>query len=410
MKNTNTRLFESELCVGCGLCESITKGGVKLDMQKNGFLKPIVHKPISGVDYSLIKKTCPAESIHKDKSIRAPQFDPFWGDYYSCYIGSSQSDEIESKASSGGVISTILIYLLENKLVDFAIHIGPNPDRPLENIVKLSKNSNEVLENADSRYAPSSPLKNIYQLIEDGKKYVFVGKPCDVAALRQLSFLDDFIKKHIKYYLSFFCFGIPSINQTHKLINQLGVSDFNNIKKLQYRKIGWPGSFNILMKNDQNYSINYKDYMHFLFSDLNLRCKICPDGLGESADLTCGDAWNEFDENGYPSFENARGSNIIISKTNTGNELLEKLIIDGVLRIENKVQDLRSLDIIQPGQLGKKKYYIYRIFAFILSGRKIPKIDKYIYNEIHKVVKIDLKSKLYQVYGTWMRLNRKIKQ
>jgi len=404
--NILKKIVKNEVCVGCGLCQAICQEKIEMKYSEAGYLRPIIKENISKKEKFLLTKCCPALTIHKDNSLRTVKNDPFWGDYGSVKIGTSTSDEIETKASSGGVISSILIYLIKNRIVDYAIHIGANPDNPFDNIIKISKSAIEVIENADSRYAPSAPLKNITQLIEPNKKYVFVGKPCDVAALRQLSFYSPIISTQIKYYLSFFCFGIPSINQTKKLVNQFGIHE-KDVFKLYYRKAGWPGSFQIITKDRKLFSTPYTDYMHFLFSDIQMRCKICPDGLGESADITCGDAWNDFDEKGYPSFKNERGLNIIISKTKSGEELLTNLILDKIIRIDKEVNDLRSIDKIQPGQLGKKKFHKYRIFAFLFSGKKTPIFDKYIYSGINKIAKVNIKSALYQIYGTWMRLHRK---
>jgi coenzyme F420 hydrogenase subunit beta len=403
MRDKTMSLFESNLCIGCGLCESITNGKIKMASKPDGFIKPSIKSPVGNDEFRLIQSCCPAEVIHKDDSLRANSTDPFWGDYFQCHIGSSSSDEIEKKASSGGVVSTTLIYLLKNKIIDYVIHIGPDESNPLLNKVKLSSNANEVLYNADSRYAPSSPLENILQLIEPHKKYAFVGKPCDVASLRRLSDFNLQVKNGVLYYLSFFCFGVPSLNQTQKLINQLGAE--KKIQSLFYRKEGWPGSFSIKTESGEQYSIPYKDYMHFLFSDLHIRCKICPDGLGESADITCGDAWNEFDEKGYPSFKNSRGSSIIFSKTKNGDELLTQMINSGEIKIDNKVSDLRTIDKVQPGQFGKKKFHKFRIWAFRLSFKKTPLFDKYIYKDIHTLEKVDLKTALYQIWGTWKRIN-----
>lgn len=399
-------LFKNQLCVGCGLCESVTNGKVKMTLDPDGFLRPKKTQKVPADEYKSIKQCCPATIIHKDKSLRTPHTDSFWGDYFQCYIGSSSSDAIEKEASSGGIISTILIFLLKNKIIDYVIHIGPDPENPLLNIVKLSSNSKEVLENADSRYAPSAALANILQIIENGKYYAFVGKPCDVSALRSYSKFNQTVANQIKYYFSFFCFGVPSLNQTKKLTAQLGIQE-EQVQSIVYRKNGWPGSFNVIAKDGTCKSILYKDYMHFLFSDIHIRCKICPEGLGESADISSGDGWSEFDEKGYPSFKNARGRSIIFSKTHVGDKLLSKIINAGHISIEEQVEDLRSLDKIQPGQFGKKKYHKYRILAFKISGKKTPKIDSYIYKNIHVLEKVNLRTKLSQLIGTWKRINLK---
>ncbi len=399
-------IFDNELCIGCGLCESITEKKVVLQLNPDGFLSPQIINDVSKKELKLVEDCCPAYIIHKDKSLRASNTDPFWGDYYQCFIGSAKADNIEEQASSGGIISATLIYLLENKIIDYAIHIGTDANNPLQHKVKLSSTAKEVIENADSRYAPSMPLQNILQVLKKDKHYAFVGKPCDVAALRRLSKFNDLVKNQIKYYLSFFCFGVPSLNQTKKLIKQLGVRN-DEIKSIDYRKEGWPGSFVIQTHDGKQYSKPYKDYMNFLFSDIYLRCKICPEGLGESADITSGDGWSDFDEKGYPTFQNERGKSIVFSKTEKGNELLNRIIESESIVIHKKVTDLREIDKVQPGQFGKKKFHVYRIWAFRLSLKKFTKFDKYIYRDIHKLEKVGLRKAISQTYGTWKRINLK---
>ena len=58
-----------------------------------------------------------------------------------------------------------------------------------------------------SRYSISSPLANIKELIKDGEKYAFIGKPCDVLALRNYSKINSDMDKAIIFYLSFFLRG-----------------------------------------------------------------------------------------------------------------------------------------------------------------------------------------------------------
>ena len=401
--NILNRIVKNDLCAGCGLCQTICGKKVVMEYNNKGHFRPFTNYGISKEEELLLKKCCPALIIHKDKSLRTLNCDPFWGDYFSCYIGSSKSEEIVNNASSGGVISSILIYLIENKLVDYAIHIGADSNNPFNNVIKISSTAKDVMENANSRYAPTAPLINIIDMIESNKKYVFVGKPCDVAALRQFSFYNEKIAFHVKYYISFFCFGVPSINQTKKLVSNFGVKE-EDVETLYYRKDGWPGSFKITTKNGEEFKIPYSEYMHFLFSDIQMRCKICPEGIGESADITCGDGWNEFDVSGYPSFKNSRGKSIIITKTDIGNNLISEIIQNNFLNIHSEINNLREIDKVQPGQLGKKKYFKYRIAAYQLLLRKYPMFDKYIYQDITKISKADFKSKIVQLKGTMFRL------
>lgn len=53
-------------------------------------------------------------------------------------------------------------------------------------------------------YGISVPLKDILQIVQSDKKYAFVGKPCDVMALRRYLNKNEKLTKNIIYLLSFF--------------------------------------------------------------------------------------------------------------------------------------------------------------------------------------------------------------
>ena len=70
--------------------------------------------------------------------------------------------------------------------------------------------------------------------------------------------------------------------------------------------------------------------------DIQYRCKICPDAIGELADVSCPDGWVM--ENGKPVHKEAPGQNVFVARTEgmiDGEETIPRLIgegrVDGVL-------------------------------------------------------------------------------
>ena len=53
-------LFKNQLCVGCGLCESVTNGKVKMTLDPDGFLRPKKTQKVPADEYKSIKQCCPA--------------------------------------------------------------------------------------------------------------------------------------------------------------------------------------------------------------------------------------------------------------------------------------------------------------------------------------------------------------
>ena len=59
------------------------------------------------------------------------------------------------------------------------------------------------------------------------------------------------------------------------------------------------------------------------------RCHICPDGMGQLADITSGDAWNKYTGEGQ-----SPGLSHVILRTGRGRRILEKAVAAGFLQLE----------------------------------------------------------------------------
>ena len=121
----------------------------------------------------------------------------------------------------------------------------------------------------------------------------------------------------------------PSTEATIDLMYQQGV-DQENVKALCYRGEGWPGRFTITDRSGVDKKLlTYGDSWHFLQKYRPFRCKLCPDGLGELADISCGDAWHRFsEENENP------GLSLVLTRTKNGQDVLDRAKKAGYLSLE----------------------------------------------------------------------------
>jgi coenzyme F420 hydrogenase subunit beta len=374
-----SKILNNNLCAGCGLCQSIYGvDKISVELDSLGFYRPIIKQNLDKNEEALFAKVCPAVVVKKSKTT-SPKKDIIWGEMFSCFVGSSSDEEIRSEASSGGGISSILVYLLESKKVSAILHIGASKEVPYLNEVKVSTNRSEVIENANSRYSPSAPLKDILNNLKEYDSYAFVGKPCDIAALRQYSNSNDEVQKKVKYYISFFCAGVPSQNATLDIIDSMDLN-IENIKSLSYRKEGWPGFFKITDKSNRIYKLSYSmTWMKLLGPRVQFRCKVCADGIGHLADIVCADGWEDFDRNGFPTFKNAPGKSLIISRTEIGEKLLQEVLDQKNLTHYRDITNFRELDQMQPGQYTKKIYFLPRRLGLLLKNRNTPSFNHEFY-------------------------------
>jgi coenzyme F420 hydrogenase subunit beta len=374
-----TKILNNKLCAGCGLCQSIfEENKISVALDKEGFYRPVVNQKLNKAEEKLLSDVCPAVKVRKEKA-NSPKKDVVWGEIFSCFICSSSDNEIRSEASSGGGISAILVYLLKTKKVSAIIHIGASKEVPYLNEVKISTTRAEIIENANSRYAPSAPLQNILDNIKQYESYAFVGKPCDIAALRQYSIHNAEVKNKIKYYISFFCAGVPSLNATTDIISSMDLN-IDDIKAVSYRKDGWPGFFKITDKANRVFKLSYSlTWMKLLGPRMQFRCKVCADGIGHLADVVCADAWEDFDKNGFPTFKNAPGKSLLISRTKIGEELVQEVLQHNDLVFYMDINNYRDMDKMQPGQFSKKIYFLPRYLGLFMMNKSAPSFNSDFY-------------------------------
>ncbi len=381
-------------CTGCGLCQSI--GQCTLEEDEKGFFHP------KDGNNAWFSKVCPASGCqmeHMDEK-------EIWGKYEEVYLGYSNNKNVQKKASSGGVISEIAAFLLKTGKVDEIIHVGADPIDPTRTKIYYSKTEDEILSRSGSRYAISSPLMEI-SLLEVGKKYAFIGKPCDVTALRNYMHINPKLQDQIPYLLSFFCMGLPSMQAQKNLLNALGCTH-DNCESLVYRGNGWPGYTTAIDKNGKEYRMEYEvSWGKYLGRDVMYACKFCADGLGEMSDISCGDAWY-LQEDGTPDFSEKEGRNVIFARTVKGKELLNEIEKEGCIKCTTYNQFKTELALIQKSQLQRRQEIRMRILAMKVLGKSTPSYES---GKLRAYSQgLSLKRKLRVFAGTIKRILKKEKK
>ncbi|MEP7251261.1 MAG: Coenzyme F420 hydrogenase/dehydrogenase, beta subunit C-terminal domain [Ginsengibacter sp.] len=362
-KNKYDKINREGLCIGCGLCESIGKEkGYLMNLSSKGFYEPIRTKGRDAKVEKQISAVCPAINLY------APQIKDnlVWGNINAFYNVSSKDTEVRNEGSSGGGLSAMCIYLLENKIVDAILHIGKIEGETIENKLFVSRDRGAVIRNASSRYAPSRTFNELKDILDRGTEiFAFVGKPCDIAGIKNYLSVNTDYQNRIAYFFSFFCAGMPSYNATSQLLERANEPEPPYF--LKYRGGGWPGYFFAKFKNDKAIKITYREsWGKVLGRQLHARCKICPDGIGMMADIVYADAWETKD--GYPDFEEKEGVSLAIARTTAGELLLQKALNDGSIMAEPVASE--RIEKMQPYQYQRRLAVGYRILAvqFLTDG------------------------------------------
>lgn len=281
----------NENCTHCGLCIKNCPG---YEFNYNEF------------NYSLFGKTNIPYSNHI-------------GHYKDILIGKSLDNKILKKASSGGIVTTILIKALEKKLVDGAIITTFDSD--FSPITKIAATKQEILDSPGSKYTITSPNKLIKEL-EKGKTYAFVGLPCQIQGIRLLQKNNHLLAKQIKFCIGIFCGRTMSSEAVDYIFKKLKISSAD-VKSFSYRSGSWPKGFFVETSSKQYFLHKYYyDLFNLMFNPK--RCLVCPDYTNEFADVSVGDCW----------LREKKGYSTIIARSKEGKKLISNA--------KNEIQFQRS--------------------------------------------------------------------
>ena len=386
-------IIKNDLCVGCGVC-CVLDDNLKMEWDVNGFYKPIIineNLSVSKITYEV----CPFnnEKINEDYinehyyNSNSSKFDNFVGWYKACYIGSVRNVTDRLNATSGGIITWLINKVLNENIVDNVIAVNATDNR--KNMFEfdiITKTSDK--EKLKSKYYPTEVSKVIKKIINSEKTYMFVGLPCQIKALRKLQHIDKL--RNIKYFISLFCGHQKSKYYVDYLSLHSGI-DPSIVSSIDYRikernKPANAYSYEVQykIKNSSKKKINpmsnvfAASWANNLF--MNPACEFCDDIVGETADISVGDAWLKEYVHDY------KGTSIVVSR----NPNVDKLLKDSDLLL-NKC----SVDKVVESQLGgirqRRDALGFRIAIYKYLGKKI------FYNRLWKS-KIKILDKLTQVF------------
>ncbi len=357
---------DGDLCAGCGACAAVTHGKAVMET-RDGFHRPRQSEAFTVAEEAALASVCPGLGLSREKG---KDDHVLWGGVLEIWQGWATDDAIRRQGSSGGVLTALLEYVLSSGEVAFVVQTGADDQTPYANKAVATSDKNEVFDAAGSRYAPSSPLEDLETHLSRGEPFAFVGKPCDVAALRAMATQDPRIDQLIPYKLSFFCAGVPSLNGARDILSALGVDDEETVTSFRYRGDGWPGQAKATLANGEARAMSYHDsWGKILTQHLQFRCKICPDGVGGAADLVCADAW-VCDDKGYPVFEERDGVSLVIARTPAGARLAKAASEAGKVALE--AGDIDAVVAMQPGQVKRKRLAASRLAALAALSRPRP--------------------------------------
>lgn len=390
-------IVQWRLCMGCGACVARCEArALTLVDISNVGLRPVVD-PSKCRQCGECVKVCPGIEIsHEIFSSQVMQeLSREWGPVLDVWEGSASDSDIRYRGSSGGAATALALFCLEKRRASGVLHTGTKSEAPLSNIPVLSKDREDLLAYTGSRYSPAAPCEKLDWIENVSGPVVFIGKPCDVVALRKSQTKNDILRKNIDAAISIFCAGTPTTMGTYKILDGLEVKA-GDVEDFRYRGCGWPGMTTVKVKNStRTRQMTYEQsWGNILCNYIQFRCRLCPDSTGEFADISCGDPWYRTVEADEP------GRSLVLARTEKGRQIIQEAIEAGYVELVRVAPG--TVPDSQKALLNRRRHLWGRLLTMKLLLVPVPSYDGF--DLFGNWLKLPTGEKIRSVAGTMKRI------
>ena len=358
---TIAEIVARDLCIGCGLCEAVTGGRVKMAMTSAGSLRPSPADGFTPTEEATLVSACPG-AVAEARVEDGFDSDPVWGVYRYMARAWAGLRDVRHESATGGVLTALGMHALRTGRVDFVLHVGADPARPMRSRWVISENPESVQANTTSRYGPTAPLAGMAAALDRGQPFAIIAKPCDLGAVHALSSTDRRVDELCTVRLALVCGGQSRLSKSRAVLDEFGL-DEDELALFRYRGHGNPGPTVVETLDGRSFTKTYLElWENEAGWEVETRCKFCPDALGEAADVAAADIW----PGGAPTGEDA-GFNGIIVRTAAGEDLVASAAAANELVLGGPITP-REFDDFQPHQVRKKEALAARYRGLADSG------------------------------------------
>lgn len=316
----SVRTVPFEKCTGCGACSNICpKNAVNMRPDKYGFIYPDVDLG-KCISCNLCSTVCP-------ETVTTVTNTPF-----EAYAATINNHTLLSLSSSGGVFAGLAMSVLTNG----GLVAGASMDENLCVNTILIENEASLHLLQGSKYVQSN-IGKIYSQIKDalkeGRKVLFCGCPCQVAALKNYTGTDA----SSLYLIDLTCHGVPSSHMFEDYISYVAKKKNIRIENFSFRdkRFGQDFVFKLdYIKNDRHVTKSFpatKSSFFKLFLSGSLfrpNCHSCQYACEKrTGDITICDYWGI--EKEHPDFcktvkeKGLSGISGVLINTKKGKELFD---------------------------------------------------------------------------------------
>ena len=357
MNNDIALVVDNQLCFSCGVCSVICpEDCINFCITNSGRLIPKIDYE-KCINCGLCFYACPG--IDEKYEINKDKID-FFGKVVNSYLGRTNNKKIFQNSQSGGMVTEVLSYLFDKKLIRRALVVRMDYSLNPKPVYYFANKKEDLYASQKSKYLQVNileALKNIEKLDED---IAVVGTGCQIEGLEKLKKVKPKIYNRVKYKLGLICDGILSYLS----------NDFFKLKgpyRIIYKDKNNPNyiNANVTLEAENTKVTVDRSIRFFLKNYLKpSRCFICFNKMNIYADFVFGDPW------GIEKYDTEHGESVVITRSKKADEIIQNIVKERRATLKPILYE----KILKGQQIERRKEIVFHSLAvYKKHGKILPK-------------------------------------
>lgn len=174
------KVVQDNKCRSCGYCFSVCPVNAIDMVYTEGFFRPEVNVS-QCIQCGKCVKSCPAENGFAENGLL--------GSYMNLLLAHSNNRDVRHNATSGGVINSLVRFLLKERIVDGVLMAGydiKSPNEASSQLITLAEMNvlEKRIRDFSSRYVLTPILTGLRNIPAKIKRLAIVGTSCQIQALK----------------------------------------------------------------------------------------------------------------------------------------------------------------------------------------------------------------------------------
>jgi coenzyme F420 hydrogenase subunit beta len=256
------------------------------------------------------------------------------GIHVGAYSVKAKDPDVARRAQDGGAVTSLLLYALDRKIIDYAVNSGLTSGKPWRPEPQIARTRDDLLNHAGSRYTPGGQVGGLAEVAIPNRSVVnfqeeriaLVGLPCELQGSWRMGthwIAAPKLARNLVFTIGLFCSKVFDYQKmmVDYVQGKRGI-DLNNVTKVNIKRN------RLLVYVGDKLAID--EPVEAVAAAAREECNVCVDYSAELADIAVG------------AIGSSPGWSTVITRSPRGDEILRGAVESGYL-------DMKPLDPVGKG-------------------------------------------------------------